>query len=51
MILLGIVLLVVGFVVGVHVLVLVGAILALVGVCLLGFGYGGHPVGGRNHWW
>jgi hypothetical protein len=51
MIILGIILLIVGFVIGFHLLIVLGIILALVGVALLLLGRGGHAVGGRSHYW
>lgn len=51
MILLGLILLIVGLVAGLHVLFVVGAVLLVVGIILACVGYGGHPVGGRSHWW
>lgn len=51
MIFLGLILLVIGFVIGLHVLVTIGAIVLVVGLCLLLAGYLGHGVGGRNYWY
>lgn len=50
MILLGILLLVLGYALGVGILSTLGTILLVVGVILLVLGHVGHPVGGRN-WW
>lgn len=51
MIVLGLILLIVGLVVGFHVLFVVGAVLLVVGLILACLGYAGHGVAGRNHWW
>lgn len=51
MIVLGIVLLVVGFLLGVHILWTLGIILVVVGVILVLFGSIGRPVLGRRHYW
>lgn len=48
MIILGVVLLVLGYVLGISLLYTLGTILLIVGVILLGIGLAGHPVGGRN---
>lgn len=51
MVILGLILLIVGFVAGIHILWIVGGILLLVGLVLLLIGTTGHPVGGRTWWW
>jgi hypothetical protein len=51
MILLGLILLIVGLVVGFHILFIVGAVLLVVGLILACLGYAGHGIAGRNHWW
>jgi hypothetical protein len=51
MIILGLILLIVGFVVGIHILWIVGGLLLLVGLVFLLLGRGGHPVAGRQYWW
>ncbi|MBF6475542.1 MULTISPECIES: DUF6131 family protein [Nocardia] len=51
MIILGIVLLVVGFLLGVPWLVTAGVIVALIGVVLMIAGMAGHAVGGRRHYY
>jgi hypothetical protein len=51
MIILGIVLLVVGYLVGVPILTTLGVILVVVGVILFLLGSTGRAVGGRNHYW
>lgn len=48
---LGIVLLVVGFLLGIHILWTLGIILVVVGVVLLLLGSVGRPVMGRRHYW
>ena len=50
MIVLGLILLLIGYLTGISILYTVGAILLVVGLVLLLIGYAGHPVGGRN-WW
>lgn len=51
MIVLGVILLVIGWFTGISILYTVGAILLVVGLVLLLLGGIGHPVGGRNNWW
>ncbi|WKD36176.1 DUF6131 family protein [Streptomyces xanthophaeus] len=51
MIILGIILLVIGFVAGISILWTIGAILVVVGVILWILGALGHSVGGRKHYW
>lgn len=51
MIVLGLILLVVGFVLGVPILWTLGIILVIVGVVLLLLGSGGREIGGRRHWY
>ncbi|MEO6886423.1 MAG: hypothetical protein ABI232_09095 [Jatrophihabitantaceae bacterium] len=51
MILLGVVLLVVGFIFGVPILWTLGIILALVGAVLALAGSSGRRIGGRAHYW
>lgn len=51
MIVLGLILLVVAYFVGIAPLVTIGWILLAVGLILLLLGYVGHPVGGRQYWW
>lgn len=48
MIFLGIVLLVLGFLLGIGLLWLLGIILLVLGVALFALGSSGHPVGGRR---
>lgn len=48
MIVLGILLLVLGYALGIGILATVGWILVVVGLCLLLLGGLGHPVGGRT---
>ncbi|MHB8323010.1 MAG: DUF6131 family protein [Candidatus Dormibacteria bacterium] len=50
MIVFGVVLLVVGFVLGIHLLWTVGLILLLLGLAMMVLGRLGHPVGGRRHY-
>ncbi|MFI8188625.1 DUF6131 family protein [Streptomyces sp. NPDC085946] len=51
MIILGVVLLVVGFVTGVSVLWTIGVVLVVVGAVLWILGGMGHAVAGRRHYW
>ena len=51
MILVGVILLVIGFLIGSHVLWTIGIILTVVGAALWILGSVGHAVGGRRHYW
>lgn len=51
MILLGAILLILGWVLGISILYTIGAILLVVGVILWALGASGHAVGGRRHWY
>ncbi|WNT44687.1 hypothetical protein SEA_YASSIFIED_88 [Mycobacterium phage Yassified] len=51
MLVLGIILLFLGYLLGVHVLFVIGGILAAVGALLLVLGGLGRPVGGRRYWY
>lgn len=51
MIILGALLLIIGFVLGIYLLWVLGLILLAVGVVLLLLGAAGHAVGGRPHYW
>lgn len=51
MIVLGIVLLVVGYVVGISILWTIGITLVVIGIILWILGSVGHAVGGRRHYW
>ncbi|MFF3786164.1 DUF6131 family protein [Streptomyces sp. NPDC001933] len=51
MIILGIILLVVGFVTGISILWTIGIVLAVIGVALWILGSLGHAVAGRRHYW
>jgi hypothetical protein len=50
MILLGVVFLVLGFILAVHILWILGIVLAVVGLTLALLGAGGRELGGRRHW-
>lgn len=50
-IVLGVILLVIGFVTGISILWTIGIILAVVGLILWILGGMGHAVGGRRHYW
>ncbi|MFF9910793.1 DUF6131 family protein [Streptomyces sp. NPDC013457] len=51
MIILGVILLVIGFVAGLAILWTIGIILVVIGVILWILGAVGHAVGGRRHYW
>ncbi|MFF4186720.1 DUF6131 family protein [Streptomyces sp. NPDC001691] len=51
MIVLGIILLVVGYVAGISILWTIGIILLVIGAILWLLGSVGHAVGGRRHYW
>jgi hypothetical protein len=51
MILLGVLLLVLGFVLGIYLLWVLGIILLVLGIILFALGHSGHPVGGRRYWY
>ena len=51
MIVLGVVLLIVGWLTGIGILYTIGAILVVVGVVLWILGAVGRPVGGRSRWY
>ncbi|MEU9619428.1 MULTISPECIES: DUF6131 family protein [unclassified Streptomyces] len=51
MIVLGVILLVIGFVTGISILWTIGIILAVVGLILWVLGAMGHAVAGRKHYW
>lgn len=51
MLILGIILLAVGFLAGIELLWVVGLCLALLGGVLMIAGSTGHPIGGRRHYW
>jgi Family of unknown function (DUF6131) len=51
MIILGIVLLIAGFVFKIHILWIIGIILLVIGVVLMLMGRMGHAVGGRRHYY
>ncbi|MFD8410212.1 DUF6131 family protein [Streptomyces sp. NPDC059650] len=51
MIVLGVILLILGFVFGISILWTIGLILVLIGVVLWVLGAAGHAVGGRKHYY
>ena len=51
MIVFGLILLLIGWLLGISILYTIGAILLVVGLILLLLGRTGRPVGGRNNWW
>ena len=50
MIIVGILLLIIGFVTGIAILWTLGIVVVLIGVILALLGMGGHAVGGRRHY-
>lgn len=51
MIILGIILLVVGFVAAIHIIWIIGIIVLVVGAALAIAGFAGREIGGRKHWY
>ena len=51
MIVLGLVLLIIGYLTNIGLLVTLGVILVVIGVVLWILGATGRPVGGRRYWW
>ncbi|WP_369230505.1 DUF6131 family protein [Streptomyces sp. R21] len=51
MIVLGLILLIIGFLAGISILWTIGLILVVVGIVLWIVGSLGHAVGGRRHYW
>lgn len=51
MIVLGLVLLVIGWLAGISLLVTLGAIVLVIGLVLLVLGSVGRPIGGRRYWY
>ncbi|GAA4991579.1 DUF6131 family protein [Kitasatospora paranensis] len=51
MILIGVLLLLIGFVTGISILWTIGLLLAVIGLVLWVAGSVGHAVGGRRHYW
>ncbi|MEU6755599.1 DUF6131 family protein [Streptomyces sp. NPDC046685] len=51
MILVGLILLIIGFITGISILWTIGIILLVVGAVLWILGSVGHAVGGRRHYW
>jgi hypothetical protein len=51
MIVLGVILLVLGFVLGIQLLITIGIIVLVIGLVLLLLGSTGRPVGGRRWYW
>jgi hypothetical protein len=51
MILIGVLLLIIGFVTGISILWTIGLLLAVIGLVLWVAGSVGHAVGGRRHYW
>lgn len=51
MIVLGVILLIVGYVAGIAILWTIGIVLVVIGIILWILGSVGHAVGGRRHYW
>lgn len=51
MIILGLILLIVGYLLPIPILATLGWVLFIIGLVLWALGAFGHPVGGRNRWW
>jgi hypothetical protein len=51
MIVLGLILAVIGWLIGLSILVTLGVILIVVGLVLMLLGGVGHPIGNRRHWY
>ncbi|MET7520757.1 DUF6131 family protein [Streptomyces sp. NPDC005480] len=51
MVILGVILLVIGFVTGISILWTIGVVLLVIGAILWILGAVGHSVGGRRHYW
>lgn len=51
MLVLGIIVLVIGWLLGISILYTIGTILVVVGLILMLLGGIGHPVGNRRHWY
>lgn len=51
MIVLGVILILIGWLVGIGILETIGVLLLVIGLVLLLLGGMGHPIGGRGHWY
>ncbi|HET9254232.1 MAG TPA: DUF6131 family protein [Pseudonocardiaceae bacterium] len=51
MIVLGIILLVIGYLLGIHILWILGIVLVVIGAILALLGTAGTAIGGRRHYW
>lgn len=51
MIILGIVLLIIGFIVAVHIIWIFGIVALVIGAVLAIAGFAGREIGGRKHWY
>lgn len=51
MVILGLVLVLIAYLVGIPIFYTIGVILLVVGLILILAGAAGHPVGGRAYWW
>jgi hypothetical protein len=50
-IVLGIILLIIGFVAAIHIIWIIGIIVLVIGAILALVGFAGHEIGGRKHWY
>jgi hypothetical protein len=50
MLVVGIICLVLGYLLGIHILTLIGIVLAVIGAALLVVGVAGHSFAGRRYW-
>jgi hypothetical protein len=51
MIILGLILLLLGFLLGIYILWILGLVLLVIGLVLFAAGIAGHELGGRRHYW
>ena len=51
MIVLGVILLIIGFIAAVHIIWILGIIAVVVGAVLAILGFGGREIAGRKHWY
>jgi hypothetical protein len=51
MIIVGVIMVIIGFVLKISILWTVGIVLAVIGVILMALASAGRPVAGRRHWW
>jgi hypothetical protein len=51
MIILGVILLVIGFIAAIHIIWILGIVVLVVGAIFALTGFAGHEIGGRRHWY